>query len=139
MNILPIAPIAFMLVSSAALAAGESCPPREAGSSYPWQLRELMPGDKYAWLYLDIDTDGRALDCRIGENNIHDPYTRFLACRAFKEDWRTSPVVENGKPVRSTIKRYFIMLGHKHIAANRKARKQWFRDHPNERPSCYPE
>ena len=139
MKILPMATLAFMLVSSGALAAGEPCPPREPGHSYPWQSGELMPGDKYAWLYLDIDTDGRALDCRIGENNIHDPYTRFLACRAFKEDWRTTPAVENGKAVRSTVKRYFLMLGDKHIAANREARTQWFRNHPNERPSCYPE
>jgi len=136
-----IAIIAGLLVSSTASSAMSNqaaCPKFEAGAAYPWQNWDLMPGDHYAWVYIEIDKTGRALKCSIGENNILDPETRFRLCRAYSEDWRGPPAAA-GDPERRTINRHFTLLGAAHELANQKARKQFQGPYPEERPSCYPE
>ena len=105
---------------------------------YPWQSTAMMPGDKFAWIYVDVDRTGRPLKCRMGENNILDPEMRFRLCRAYSQDWRADPA-NSGDPDRRTIKRHFTLFGAAHDLANQKARKKFFKDHPEERPKCYPE
>ncbi|HEY7006758.1 MAG TPA: hypothetical protein VH392_09800 [Sphingomicrobium sp.] len=97
-----------------------------------------MRGDQYAWIYIDVDRTGRPLQCRIGENNIRDQYTRFQLCNAYTEDWR-APAAEPGDPDRRTLKRQTVMIGSDHELADKKARRAWFKAHPEERPECYPE
>lgn len=97
-----------------------------------------MPGDQFAWVYIDVDKEGRPLRCALGQNNIYDPEARFRLCKAYSDSWRASPAAPSDPPTR-TIKRYMVMIGYKHEIANQKARKQYFRDHPEERPECYPE
>lgn len=129
-----------MIVGSAPLAAETApCPTREAGASYPWQNnQDVMRGDRYAWVIIDVDRTGRPLRCGVGENNLPDPDQRFFLCNAYKGDWRAPPAAAGDPDIR-TIKRRTAMLGYEHAQANRKARKQWFRQHPAERQECYPE
>ncbi len=127
-----------LLTGSAAGAEKPACPQFEAGQSYPWQTQGMMKGDQYASVYIDVDRSGRPLQCRIGENNIPDPYTRFQLCNAYTGDWR-GPPASPGDPDRRTIKRQTVMIGSEHELANRRARRAWFRQHPDERSECYPE
>jgi hypothetical protein len=126
--------MAIALVASP-VQAKSSCPPREKGS-HPWGVDEIMPGDKWAWVHLTIDTDGQPVGCGIGENNMTQGM-RSLVCRSYIHNWVATPVIQDGKPVRATIKRYFVAMGLKHEEAELKARKQYFREHPEERPECY--
>ncbi|HEX6741437.1 MAG TPA: hypothetical protein VF079_06545 [Sphingomicrobium sp.] len=125
-------------MASAASAEKAACPPREAGAAYPWQDLTVMKGDRYAWVIVTVDRSGRALKCGVGDNNIPDPDTRFLLCRAYSQDWR-GPPAEPGDPDLRTIKRHMTMVGYEHQMADKKARKVWFRAHPDERQECYPE
>ncbi|MGE5562848.1 MAG: hypothetical protein ACM3ZV_05995 [Bacillota bacterium] len=127
-----------LLLSSAASAEKAPCPPHEAGASYPWDVQELMKGDKYASVFIDVDRTGRPLGCKVGNTNITDSYTLFLLCDAYKDSWR-APAAAAGDPDRRTIRRDTTLLGGDHELANQKARKAWFKAHPEERPSCYPE
>ena len=129
---------AALCVSSAAVADKAPCAKREAGAAYPWQNLDVVPGDHYAWIYVDIDKDGRALRCRVGETDISDPEMRFRLCLAYREDWRGAPAGPSEPPIR-TIKRQFTMLGYNHQMADQKARKAWFKAHPDERSECYPD
>jgi hypothetical protein len=129
---------AALASSSSALAERAACPEREVGSAYPWQNPEPMKGDHYAWVIVDVDRTGRPLRCGIGDNNIPDPDTRFLLCNAYKGDWRAPPAGAGDPEVR-TIRRRTTMVGYEHQMADKKARKLWFRQHPDERPECYPE
>lgn len=114
------------------------CPPHEPGY-LPWLNNGTVKGDLWAWIYLELDKDARAKNCMMGENNIHDPDTRFLACRAMKEDWRPA-TAEQAKAVASTtVKRFFIIPGPDRNKAIRDAKKQYFASHPDERPECYPD
>jgi hypothetical protein len=120
----------------AALAA--PCPQLEPGATYPWQINDFMAGDLYAHMFIDIDEAGRPFKCAMGKTNIlHDD--RFLACKAFLDDWHTDPIMRDGKAVRGTVQRYLTMAGSKHLKANSDARIRWFKEHPAERPRCYPE
>jgi hypothetical protein len=127
-----------LLGSSAAASDKAPCPTRETGSSYPWQIAGMMRGDQYAWVLIDVDRTGRPVRCGIGDNNIPDPETRFRVCKAFTDDW-TAPAADAGDPNTRTIKRKMIMASYDHQMANQKARKLWFKQHPEERSECYPE
>jgi len=127
-----------LALSSGAGAETTPCPEREAGAAYPWQSLELMKGDRYAWVIVDVDRTGRPLRCGVGDNNIPDPDTRFFLCNAYKGDWRAPPAGA-GEPDVRTIRRRTTMVGYEHQMADKKARKLWFRQHPDERPECYPE
>ena len=125
-------------LSSASLAEKAPCPAREAGQAYPWQNLQPMRGDQHALIFIDVDRTGRPLRCAMGKNNIPDSETRFRVCQAFTGDWRAPPAREGDPSVR-TIERRFTMIGYEHQMANQKARKRWFKEHPEERPECYPE
>jgi len=126
------------LLAASSAAAGEPCPPHEAGASYPWDVKGMLPGDKYAWVFIDVDRTGRPLSCKVGDTNIFDSDTLFLLCGAYKADWR-APAASAADPDRRTIKRDTVMIGSAHEKANQEARRAWFKAHPDERPSCYPE
>lgn len=127
-----------LAVPTAAFADKTPCPAHVPGDSYPWDISQLMAGDKYASVFIDVDRNGRPLACRVGANNISDDYTRFQLCDAYNQDWHATPTAA-GDPDRRTIKRDTIMIGSAHQLANQNARKAWFRAHPGERQSCYPE
>ena len=129
--------IAFVAASGAP-AAKAPCPPHEAGAAYPWDIPNLMPGDKHASIFIDVDRTGRPLTCKIGDNNIADPYTRFQLCNAYTQDWKAPPAGP-GEADRRTIRRETVMIGSEHELANQKARREWFKTHLDERPACYPE
>ena len=108
-----------------------------------------MYGDEYAEIYIDIDKAGKPIGCRMGQNNIPGD-NKFFVCQAFIEQWRTSPRPNDpaiGPPpphlpansrVNATVHRTYIAYGPDHEKAERNARKQFFQQHPDERPECYP-
>jgi hypothetical protein len=57
---------------------------------------------------------------------------------AYKDDWHTSPAAPGDPDIR-TIKRKTTMIGYEHEMADQKARKAWFKAHPEERQECYPD
>jgi len=135
---LKLAVLVALATASSAAFTKPDCPAREAGQGYPWQNLDPIKGDHYAWVYVDVDKAGRPLRCSIGENDIDDPETRFRSCLAYKDDWRARPAGPDEPAVR-TIKRRFTLIGYEHQMADQKARKAYFKAHPEERSSCYPE
>ena len=129
---------AAFTLSSPVLGEKAACPTREAGAAYPWQNLQPIKGDRHAVLFIDVDKTGRPINCRMGENNIPDPEMRFRACQAYKGDWRAPPAAPGDPNVR-TITRQFTLVGYEHQMADKKARRLWFRQHPDERAECYPE
>jgi hypothetical protein len=138
----------LVVIVSPALAK-EQCPPSKYPPPYPWFKADVMPGDRFAEIYLDIDKVGRPIKCRIGENNIPGD-DKFFACNAFMEQWRTSPQPNDlevgpppanlpaNSPIKATIHRRLMGYGEKHAKAERDARMLFFQQHPEERPECYP-
>jgi hypothetical protein len=108
-----------------------------------------MSGDDFADIYLDIDKAGRPIGCRMGQNNIPGD-NKFFVCKAFIDQWTTAPAEVNptagprpanvpaNSKVKATVYRRYIAYGADHARAERKARKQFFRDHPEQRSECYP-
>jgi hypothetical protein len=125
--------IASLAASSSTL-AGTPCP--KVGYTYPWVIDELMPGDEYADVNIDINRSGLPLACRIGQTNMEKD-NWFWVCNAFMEQFRTKPPVELAKGERTTVQRRFVAYGAAHLKAERKAKKEFFRQHPSERPECY--
>jgi hypothetical protein len=138
MGIFRSAAMSAAFLSATGAFAANTCPKWEPGHTYPWQIDGIMADDQYADVYIDIDEQGRPLKCYIGKTNIPRD-DRFWVCKAYLDDWHVQPIIEDGKAVRGTVHRVTILTGDKHDKANRDARKQWFRDHPAERPECYPE
>ena len=134
--------VTLLALAAAVPAAAEDkkdpCPPGAATGYYPWVVKEIMGEDRYAEVYLSIDAKGQPLKCGIGRNNIPGD-DKFFVCNAFMTQWKTAPPLGYVKGKASTEKRMFVQYGVPHRKAERKARKQYFKDHPNERPSCYPE
>lgn len=126
------------VAASGQAAEKAACPSHEAGASYPWDVQGMLPGDKHASVFIDVDRTGSPLSCRVGNTNIFDDFTLFQLCSAYKGDWR-APSAAPGDPDRRTIRRDTVMIGSEHELANQKARRAWFKAHPEERPSCYPE
>ena len=130
--------LAAMLTGSAALAEPAQCPKWEAGARYPWQSDEIMPGDRFGWVIMEVDRYGAPASCRIGKNNFLDAETGQFLCKNYSERWR-GPKAAASDPARRTFTRFSLINGYDHLRADRKARKQWFLDHPEERSECYPE
>jgi hypothetical protein len=130
-----VALLSTMLIP-ATLQAKPACPAREEGV-VPWNTPGLMEGDRWAWVYLTINTRGTPTNCGIGENNLSQG-ARSKVCRSFIRNWRATPVLKDGKPTNATIKRKFVIIGKKHEKAYDEARKTYFQQHPEERPECYP-
>ena len=126
------------LSGSAALAEPAQCPMWEAGARYPWQSNAIMRGDLFAWVIMDVDRYGAPASCRIGHNNFLDAETGMFLCKNYSERWR-GPKAAASDPDRRNFTRFSLINGYDHLIADRKARKIWFQDHPEERPECYPE
>jgi hypothetical protein len=131
------AAIAIIVLSTEA-AAAEQCPEREPGEFYPWQTSEVMPGDEWAELHIDLDAQGRPKNCRVGKSKLK-PETGFFMCRAMMAQGNFEPVTKDGVAVEGTVKRNFFLAGRQHRRVEQEARKKFFKDNPNERPSCYPD
>jgi hypothetical protein len=144
-----VACVTIVLAMASPAAAKEPCPANKYHSAYPWAVDQLMDGDEYADVYIDVDQAGRPVACRIGQNNIAGD-EKFFVCKAFEEQWTTAPPSANStvgpppnnlpqhSPIKGTVYRRFVAFGSKHEKAEREARKQFFQAHPEERPECYP-
>jgi hypothetical protein len=129
---------AVAALASASAVAADDCPAFRPGQAYPWQTDEkLMPGDQWAWLFIDLDEQGKPKNCRVGEHK-YQPETGFWMCRAMMAQGSFEPVMKDGLAVEGTVKRFMTVAGRQRQRAEEAARKQWFKDHPQERPSCYP-
>jgi hypothetical protein len=129
-----------VLMSSTSVLAADNCPSFRPGDAYPWQLSsdKPMPGDQWAWLYIDLDVNGRPKNCKVGEHK-YEPEMGFFMCRAVMASGEFEPVIKDGVAVEGTVKRYFTLAGRARKRADEAARKQWFKDHPEERANCYPD
>jgi len=142
--------VAVLLAAIASPAmAKEPCPPNKYSPPYPWFIGDLMSGDRFADIYLDIDKAGKPINCRMGKNNIPGD-DKFFVCNAFIEQWRTSPRPDDpaveppppnlppNNPVKATVHRQLLAYGDKHQKAERDGRIRFFQQHPEERAECYP-
>jgi hypothetical protein len=131
------------------VSAKEPCPPSKYPPPYPWLITDMMSGDQFADIYLDIDKAGKPINCRMGKNNIPGD-NKFFVCQAFIGQWMTSPQPNDpevgppppntpkGSPIKATVHRHFVAYGDKHAKAEREARERFFQQHPEERRDCYP-
>jgi hypothetical protein len=127
-----------LFVASSAGAETGRCPKWEAGARYPWQSNAVLRDDRYAWVILDVDRGGYPIECSVGRNNYPDPEQRFWLCKQYMDTWRGPPASESDPP-RRRLMRFSLVAGPKHQTADRRARRGWFEQHPEERPECYPE
>jgi len=134
-------PIVFAIAASLAttgVAAQGQCPKWERGALYPWQPDAVQAGDKFAWLQLDVDKTGYPFRCTVLKHNYPDPEQAFWVCKNYRERWR-APAAAVADPTDRVFKRLALIASYDRVAAERKARRAWFKDHPDERPGCYPE
>ncbi|HEY4070590.1 MAG TPA: hypothetical protein VGM04_03425 [Sphingomicrobium sp.] len=124
---------ALSVSSAAPAAAREACPARST-APLAWAIDEVMSGDLYADIYLDVNEEGRPTACRMGRTNILGD-DKFFVCKAFMDQWSTQAPRPAG---RTTVKRQYIEYGMKHADAERAARNRYFLEHPYQRPECYP-
>jgi hypothetical protein len=96
-----------------------------------------LPGDEWAYLLIDLDAQGRPKNCRVGKHQ-YQPETGFWMCRAMMEQAGFEPVMKNGMAIEGTVTRFMMLPGRQRQREEEAARKQFFKDHPEERPSCYP-
>ena len=96
-----------------------------------------MPGDQWAYLLVDLDTKGRPQNCRPGKHQ-YQPETGFWMCRALMAQASFEPIMKDGVAVEGTVTRFMMLPGRLRQRADEAARKQFFKDHPEERPNCYP-
>jgi hypothetical protein len=129
--------IAASLALFATSVSAASCPKLEPGQPYPWQSTELMPDDEWAYLFIDLDAKGRPKDCRVGKHKFK-PETGFWMCRAMMAQGVYEPFMKDGVAVEGRVTRYMVLRGRQWRRAEAAARKKYFKDHPEERASCYP-
>ncbi len=98
--------------------------------------RILEVGDEVVRV-LDVDKTGYPFRCTIISHNYPDPEQAFWVCKNYRERWRGPPATASD-PDKRTFKRLSLIAGYERLGTERKARKQWFKDHPDERPACYP-
>src|ERR1700752_1144203 len=130
MRAMVLVAVAISLSGSAALAAPAGCPVHELGARYPWQSNDIMKGDLFGWVIMDVDRYGAPASCRIGKNNFLDVENGQFLCKNYSERWR-GPKATAADPDRRTFSRFSLISGYDHLIADRKARKQWFKDHPD--------
>lgn len=97
-----------------------------------------MPGDEWAYLHIELDVQGRPKNCRVGKHQ-YKPETGFWMCRAMMGQGDFKPIIKDGIAVEGSVTRYMTLAGRQRKREEAAARKQWFKDHPEERASCYPE
>ena len=137
-KILTLILVAALTCGGPAVAAASDCPPHDPGY-LPWLTNGIAKGGLWAWVYLELDKDARPKRCLMGENNIHDADTRFLACDAMKESWKPATEADARAVASTTVKRLFIIPGPKRDKEIREAKDLWFAQHPDQRPQCYPD
>ena len=135
-NMLALA--AALSIAATATAQAPQCPKWEAGARYPWQSDKILRDDLYAWMILDVDRRGYPVRCGVAKNNYPDPESRVWLCKQYLERWRGPPATA-AEPKRRTLMRFALIPGPKHDLADKRARPIWFRQHPQQRPECYPE
>jgi hypothetical protein len=118
--------------------AGTACSPHQAGSPYPWEVKEHFSGDQWAEVSLDLNAQGKATACRVLKSNMSRE-DNFWVCGAMQVQGQYDPVMKDGVAVPGTIQTKTVMIGMRHREANAAARKRWFKEHPEERWDCYPE
>lgn len=140
--------LALVAIAPPALAKAP-CPTNKYQPPYPWFVKDIMNGDQFADIYLDIDKAGKPINCRMGKNNIPGD-DKFWVCQAFLNQWSTAPASANAtigpppenlpanSPIKGTIYRKYVGYGEQHEKAEQEAKKQFFQQHPDERPECYP-
>ena len=138
MRILLLVAIAMTNISSAAANAGASCPPHQGGAPYPWSSNELMTGDKWAEVELDVDATGTATSCRVVKSNMSRE-DNFGVCGAMQVQGQYDPPMKDGTLIAGKVQTKMLLEGMRHRDADMAARKRWFREHPQERWACYPE
>jgi hypothetical protein len=129
---------AMLAALPAVPASGADCPPWEPGMRYPWQTTEVMRGDRFAWMYLEVDREGRLIRCKIGANNYPDSEARLFVCKAYYDFYRGPPAAASDPRVR-TLERFHLVPGPRRQWLERKARMEWFAANPGADPRCYPE
>lgn len=129
---------ATALSAATAASAGTPCPPHKAGEAYPWEVNQLMSGDQWADLSIDLDAKGKVTGCKVIKGNLESEMG-FYICQATARDGEFDPVTKDGVPVAGSRTTHFVLQGMRHRDANAAARKKWFNEHPQERWNCYPE
>lgn len=132
---------AFLLLSfvvSSPLAASTPCPPHKAGEAYPWEVKDLMDGDHWADVAIDVDAKGKPTGCKVVKGNLESD-DGFFVCRSMTAQGEFDPVMKDGAAVAGTIQTHMVLQGMRHRDANAAARKRWFATHPDERQSCFPD
>lgn len=130
--------IALFSIGSAAVGKDARCPKWEPGARYPWQSNEVMRGDRFAWVILDVDRRGFPVRCRVRNNNYADNEERFWLCKQYNDRWRGPPAAASD-PDRRTLERFSLIAGGRHQSLDSRARRAWFERNPHQRPECYPE
>jgi hypothetical protein len=127
-----------LFIASAGRAEAEKCPFREGGV-YPWSanIPNIVDGDLWAWVYLDLDKGGYPLRCYIGETNISGNETKSNLCRGFVSGWKAMPLTKDGLRVAGTTRRRVVLIGKRHQQLFDEAKKGWFTQHPEANPDCY--
>src|SRR5512141_2729711 len=133
-----IAAVIALSIGSAVCAERLRCPKWERGTRYPWQSNTILRDDRFAWVILDVDRDGYPFKCRIGNNNYADNEERFWLCKQYSSLWR-GPPAKPSDPDRRRLERFSLIPGDRHVRADRKARRAWFEQHPDQRSECYPD
>ena len=133
---LTLAPLIALVIAQAATATS-SCPVLTPGALYPWQTKEIVSGDRWAEVSIDINAKGEPLRCRMGKNNLESDMG-FWVCRSMMSYAKFDQVKKDGVLVGNTVKSTFLLIGRNHRQADDAARKRYFAEHPGERSSCYP-
>jgi len=115
--------IAALSLSGAALAQSGSEVRRVRPVPVPAELADsYRPGDRWAWLELDVDRRGHVSDCRVLQSNEASRQRRYYMCRAFLLDYQVEPLRENGVAVPGKIRRVFLLRGPNHRREERRTR-----------------
>jgi hypothetical protein len=127
----------ILAVSLPAVAVAAPCPKRFPGQAYPWSSEELRKDDTWGKFRIPLDAKGRPTDCRWLAGNAKGDM-RFFMCRALIAQGEFKPGMENGVPVPSSVDRLLRLPGRTSKREEAKARKEFFKNNPHERPTCYP-
>ena len=137
---MPARPLAlFFLCSLPGLSpvfAHDHCPPDKLGPNYPWFTDEIMRGDMYSEVFLDVDREGKPTGCSVGRNNVTRDQ-EYRACAVYLRGWVTDPPPP-GTRLPMVVQKLFLVRSKTHIRAERAARAAFFAQHPELRPECYP-
>ena len=124
------------IVLASVASAHDHCPPDTLGPNYPWFTNEIMRGDMYSEVFLDVDREGKPTGCSVGRNNVTRDQ-EYRACSVSLRGWVTDPPPP-GTRFPMVVQKLFLVRSKTHIRAERAARAAFFAQHPELRPGCYP-